>query len=688
MLTVGIDLGTTNSACCTLIDGRYEFISFGREEVLPSVFLYQSGKKAFGSIAKRKSVVYATNYISSSKTYMGDLEKAWNIDGEIFTPTDVATELLSHIYKNVQKHFGVDDSAEIEAVITVPAYFTSNQIDETKKAGERAGFKVKRIVTEPVAAAIAYGHEIMGSDEQLFIFDLGGGTFDVSLLTVKGTGASRSYVTNQIGGDKKLGGDDFDDVLLGMIFSELRKTQGINLASQAQSGLDASLYANLRQKLLQAAEAAKKELSQSDSANIVVANLYEKDGVQHSLDMIVTRDQFGSKSEELIDRIEREVKMLLNRSETSIDRISRVILVGGSSQLPFVKEFIKNYFKKNPYSDIDLSKIVAMGAAQLAYNTAHGLGDVVQDMISHSLGIEVTGEEFEPILLKGSYYPTKETKEFTTVMNNQTSIAINVFEGENTEDVNQNECYGGFTLDNIERAPKGVPRIEVTFEFDESRILTVTATDKKTGSSKTVVMEKGKPIEKPTAKPVHVYFVIDTTGSMAPYIEGVKQTCHAFANEVQRSGANLKLGLLVYGDECYGEQPVLYGLTQNIDQFKREVTNCPRYYGGDEPETTFEAIMLCAKTFKKSNEDVNRVAIVVTDASAHTSAGKGKYSADEVLKELKGAEMTTFVVSPNYNYYRNFATSTGGKHYLISEYHRFVEVINEIAEEVASLVAV
>ncbi|WP_462409382.1 Hsp70 family protein [Neobacillus sp. Marseille-QA0830] len=592
MYTVGIDLGTTNSVCCTLIDGRYEFISFGREEVLPSVFLYQDGKKSFGSMAKRKSVVYATNYISSSKTYMGDMEKSWTIDGEIFTPTDVAMELLSHIHKNAQKHFRIDESEDIEAVITVPAYFTSNQIDETKKAGERAGFKVKRIVTEPVAAAIAYGHEITGSDEQLFIFDLGGGTFDVSLLTVKGTGAGRQYVTNQIGGDKKLGGDDFDEVLLDMIFSELRKTQGINLSSQAQSGLEPSLYANLRQKLMQAAEAAKKELSQSDSANIVVANLYEKDGVQHSLDMIVTREQFENKSEELIDRIEREVKMLLNHSDTSIDEISRVILVGGSSQLPFVKDFIQNFFKKKPYSDIDLSKIVAMGAAQLAYNTAHGLGDIVQDMISHSLGIEVVDDEFEPILMKGSYYPTKETKEFTTVMNNQTSIAINVYEGEETADVHQNEFYGGFILDNIERAPKGVPRIDVTFEFDESRILTVTATDKKTGSSKTVVMEKKKPMEMPVAKPVHVYFVIDTTGSMNPYIEGVKQTCHDFANEVQRSGANLKLGLLVYGDETYDEQPKLYNLTQNIDQFKRDVTNSPRYYGGDEPETTFEAMML------------------------------------------------------------------------------------------------
>jgi molecular chaperone DnaK len=688
MFTVGIDLGTTNSVCCTLIDGRYEFISFGRQEFLPSVFLYQDFKKSYGAMAKRKSTIYATNYISSAKTFMGDSEKVWSIDGTEFTPTDVAAELLQHMYTNIQNQFTLDNSENIEAVITVPEYFTSNQIDETKMAGERAGFIVRRIVTEPVAAAIAYGHEITESDERLFIFDLGGGTFDVSVLSVKGKGTNRIYVTEKLGGDKKLGGDDFDEVLLNMMFSELRKSKGVNLASQAQSGFNPKTYANLRLKLKFAAEAAKKELSQLESYNIVLANLFEKDGVQHSLDMNVTRKQFEEKSEELIDRIQQEVKKVMNGSGLSIVDISRVILVGGSSQIPFVREYVQSFFKKIPYSDIDLSKIVAMGAAQLAYNTAHGLGDVVRDMISHSLGIEVHGERFEPILLKDSYYPIEQTNEFTTAMNNQSTIAINVYEGEDTNDVNQNELYGGFELTDIERAPKGVPRIDVTFKFDESRFLTVTATDRKTGSTKTVTMEKGKPREMPKSKPVHVYFLIDTTGSMNPYIEGVKMTCHAFANEVQSSGANLMMGLLVYGDEVYDEKPTLYSLTNNIDQFKNNVTNCPRYYGHDEPETTFEAMMLCADTFSKSKEDVNRFAIVITDASAHTSSGLGKYSSSEVLRKLKNTGITTFVVSPSYSYYKEFAQQSGGSHYLINEYPRFVEVLNEIASEVASLVAV
>jgi molecular chaperone DnaK len=490
MFSVGIDLGTTNSVCCTLKDGRYEFITFGREDSLPSVFLYQDGKKSFGSMAKRKSSVYAANYISSSKTFMGSNEKVWNLDGKEFTPTDVASELLLHMYSSIQNQCHLINE-DIEAVITVPEYFTSNQIDETKKAGERAGFIVKRIVTEPVAAAIAYGHEIEGSNEKLFIFDLGGGTFDVAVLSVKGEGANRVYKTEKLGGDKKLGGDDFDEVLLNMMLSEIRKTKGVNLASQSQSGLDAKSYANLRLKLKFAAEAAKRELSEIDSYNIVLANLFEKNGVQHSLDMIVTQKQFEDKSEDLMDRIKQEVIKVMKNNDLSKDDITRVILVGGSSQIPFVRDYVQSFFNKSPYSDIDLSKIVAMGAAQLAYNTAHGIGDVVQDMISHSLGIEILGEKFSPILAKDSYYPIERTEEFTTTVDNQSAIEINVFEGEDIYNVNNNEFYGGFELDNIERAPKGVPRIAVTFKFDESRLLTVTVTDMKTGSTKMKTMKKG-----------------------------------------------------------------------------------------------------------------------------------------------------------------------------------------------------
>lgn len=488
MYTVGIDLGTTNSVCCTLKDGRYEFISFGREEVLSSVFLYQNGKKSFGSMAKKKSVVYAQNYISSSKTFMGDSSKQWEIDGNKYTPTDVATELLEHIYQKTQAHFGIEDE-KIEAVITVPAYFNSNQIDETKKAGQRAGFDVKRIISEPVAAAVAYGHEILDNDENLFVFDLGGGTFDVSLLSVTDTGIDRQYVTKVAEGDKKLGGDDFDQVLLGIMLSELRKSKGVNFSSQAQSGLDEKTYANLRQKLIQAAEVAKKELSESESAEIVVANLFEKDDIQHSLDMTVTREQFEEKSEELIDRIKRIVKKVLSGSNLSVDDISRVILVGGSSQLPFVKDYITSFFRQNPYSDIDLSKIVAMGAAQLASDSANGLGDRVKDIITHSLGIEIIDDRFVPILTKGSHYPLKITKTFQTTVDYQESVSINVYEGEDENNVHNNESYGGFILDDIELALKGV-QIDVTFEFDESRILRVTATDVKNGSTNTINIKK------------------------------------------------------------------------------------------------------------------------------------------------------------------------------------------------------
>jgi molecular chaperone DnaK len=669
MYTVGIDLGTTNTVCCTLRDGRYEFITFGREEVLPSVFLYQAGKKTFGSMARRKSEVYAANYISSSKTFMGDALKTWNIDGQQFNPTDVAAEILGHIYAGVLKYFGTDGREDIEAVITVPAYFTSNQIDETKKAGERAGFTVKRIVSEPVAAAIAYGHEITNNDERLFVFDLGGGTFDVSLLHVQGTGDNRKYTTEQVGGDKKLGGDDFDDVILHMILSELRKTKGINLASEAQSGFDSLTYANLRQKLVLAAEAAKKDLSQSETVNIAVANLFEKGGIQHSLDMNVTQTQFEDKSQELIDRIKREVKKVINNSDISLDDISRVILVGGSSQLPFVRDYVESFFNKSPYSDIDLSKIVAMGAAQLAFNTAHGLGDVVQDLISHSLGIEVVDERFEPILLKDSHYPITVTKEFTTVVNNQSSIEINVYEGEDVENVHNNEPYGGFVLDNIEIAAKGVPRISVTFEFDESRILTVTATDKKTGASRTVQVEKGKCLEQqkyPASEPFDIALLMDASSSMSGYkLNQAKEACRQLVDSMLDLNTH-RLGIVSFDSVSR----IMAQLTHDRSLLSDAVL---RIY--DSGSTNMTSALNDAERLLSGSQH-QKLVIVVTDGHPD-ERDSTTYSAAR-LKQ-KGAQIVTIGVGSDVDaVYLEGLASSQDRYYSIRDMAQLQDVFHDI----------
>lgn len=491
--SVGIDLGTTNSVACSLIDGQYRFIPMGsgNGNVLPSVFLYQNNTKTFGSLAKRKSVIYGDYFISSSKTHLGNKEKNWIIDGSTFSPTDVASEILTYIYEQIKKDLQVGPDDQIEAVITVPAYFTSNQIDETKKAGEAAGFIVKRLISEPVAAAIAYGNEITSQkQEKLFIFDLGGGTFDVSVLKVSGEGEDRQFITEYVGGDKKLGGDDFDEVIYELLLAKLRKTEGINLASPELAGLDENKYANIHQKLMLKAEEVKCELSEIGESNVLLTNLFEHNGSIISLNFTITREEFEEASQHLISRIKNEVEKTFSQGKVRKHDITRVILVGGSSQLPFVQDYITSYFNLQPYSNIDLSKIVAMGAASMAFISSKGIGEhKIVDIIPHSLGTSVLGGYFSPILHKNVKYPTKNTESYTTVRDFQESILVKLYEGD-AEYANDCEYFGEFELTNIERAREGIPEILITFEFDENRILKVTAEDTKTKSKESITIKK------------------------------------------------------------------------------------------------------------------------------------------------------------------------------------------------------
>lgn len=493
--TVGIDLGTTNSVACSLIDGQYRFISMGSGNgtVLPSIFLYQNGQKTFGTLAKRKSIVYGQNFVSSSKTYLGDSEMTWSIEDQQFSPTDVATEILKYIHEQFKKELNVQQGDDVKAVITVPAYFTSNQIDETKKAGEAAGFTIKRIITEPVAAAITYGNELIDNQqERLFVFDLGGGTFDVSVLKVTGYGDDREYTTEYIGGDSKLGGDDFNEVIYELLLAHLRKSEGINLATAKLAGMDEVKYANVRQKLMLKAEEVKHELSELNESFVQISNLFDNNGTIISVDFSITRAEFEEASQHLIARIKQEVEKTFVSHKLSKKDITRVILVGGSSQLPFVHNYISNYFNLEPYSNIDLSKIVAMGAANLAFNLSTSIGDYkITDIISHSLGTSVVGGYFSPIIPKNSKYPIKNTQSYTTVRDFQERVLIDIYEGD-AEYADDCEYYGEFTLENIEQAREGVPEILVTFEFDENRILKVTARDAKTNASESITINKDK----------------------------------------------------------------------------------------------------------------------------------------------------------------------------------------------------
>ncbi len=476
-MNIGIDLGTTNSVASYMDKGKFEYILFRNKESIPSVVLYQNDKVIVGEKAKKKAVLFPENYIKSSKTYMGDMGKTWEIDGKTITPTDVAQEILSEIKNTIVKQF--PDIDELEAVITVPAYFTSSQIDETKIAAESAGYKVKRIITEPVAAALAYGFEDT-INQKIFIVDVGGGTFDTAILEVK----NQDFQTIALGGDKKLGGDDFDNVILELFLKHIRKVEGVNLSSFEKSGLTAEVYVKAYHTLIAKAEETKIELSEQEEVEISIANLFNN----YNFEMKLNREDFESASEYILDTIKREIENTLEDANTEPADIDKVVLVGGSARVPAIRNYVIDVFNTTPYADKPLDKLVSIGAAIAASeeNTVQ-----INDILSHTLGIRIIHDKFSRIIYKNTKYPVEKTERYTTTSDYQERISVKVYEGED-DDISNNTYYGGFTLDNIEYAEKGIPQIDVTFSFDSNRILHVTAKDINTNSSKSAIIELDK----------------------------------------------------------------------------------------------------------------------------------------------------------------------------------------------------
>jgi len=477
-ILVGIDLGTTNTVCCKF-DNSLEFVKFRGKELLPSILYYKDGKIIIGDAARKKVTLCPENVIISSKTYMGDDNKIWVIQDQKFTPTDVAKNILLEVVKEIKKTYGTKECA---AVITVPAYFTSKQYRETEKAAVAAGLEVIEILPEPVAAAIAYGID-ENENQDIFVIDLGGGTFDVSILNIN----ENEFKTISVDGDRKLGGDDFDQVLVDMCLKQLRKENGINLSTFEKSGLDKTLYSQILQRLKFECEKAKIELSTMEETDIIVPSLIslENNNTVH-FKLHVTRKEFVERCNELLERIEEIIKRCLNNSNRSIKDINKVILVGGSSNIISVRELVQKIFETNPYSDKDLSKLVAIGAAIKATGDKTLIKDKVihvTNILSHSFGIEVFGNKYSIIIPKGTVYPCKNSDTYTTVYNYQENVSIKIYEGEDESDIYNDYYYDEYTHENIESNLAGIPQIEVTFEFDKNRVLHVSSEDLKTKSS-------------------------------------------------------------------------------------------------------------------------------------------------------------------------------------------------------------
>ena len=469
---IGIDLGTTNSAVAVMEGGESVIIpNIEGNRTTPSVVAFtKDGERLVGETAKRQAITNPDRTISSIKRHMGS-DFNVKIDDKTYTPQDISAMILQKLKADAESYLG---ESITEAVITVPAYFTDAQRQATKDAGRIAGLDVKRIVNEPTAAALAYGEDKDTEAQTVMVYDLGGGTFDVSILELS-DGVFEVHATR---GNNKLGGDDFDNRLIDYIAEEFKKENGIDLKADNMS----------LQRLKEAAEKAKKELSSTMSTNINLPFITASQSGPLHLNMDVSRAKFDELTADLVKKTEGPVKDALKDAGLNANEIDKVLLVGGSTRIPAVQECIKKLTGKQPQKDINPDECVALGAAIQGGVLSGDVKDLLLlDVTPLSLGIETMGNITTRLIERNTTIPTKKSQVFTTAADNQTSVEIHVLQGER-QMAKDNVTLGRFTLDGIAPARRGVPQIEVTFDIDANGIVNVSAKDKGTGKEQHITI--------------------------------------------------------------------------------------------------------------------------------------------------------------------------------------------------------
>ena len=500
---IGIDLGTTNS-CVAVFEGNEPVVianSEGKRTTPSIVGFVKDGERKVGDPAKRQAITNPKNTVYSIKRFMGETYEQYakevtrvpfsvvneggyprvDIDGRKYTPQEISAMVLQKMKKTAEDYLGQEVT---DAVITVPAYFSDSQRQATKEAGQIAGLNVRRIVNEPTAAALAYGVDKANKDMKIAVFDLGGGTFDISILEFGG-GVFEVLSTN---GDTHLGGDDFDQVIIDWLVQGFKADEGIDLSKDPMA----------MQRLKEAAEKAKIELSSTTSTEINLPYISAEGGVPKHLVKTLTRSQFEQLAHNLIQACLVPCQNAMRDAKLQTSDIDEVILVGGSSRIPAVQTLVKNYFGKEPSKGVNPDEVVAVGASiqGAILNKESGVGDIVLlDVTPLTLGIETMGGVMTKLIDANTTIPAKKSEVFSTAVDNQTAVTIHVLQGERPM-ASQNKSIGQFNLEGIAPARRGVPQIEVTFDIDANGILNVSAKDKATGKEQAIRIEASSGLSK------------------------------------------------------------------------------------------------------------------------------------------------------------------------------------------------
>ncbi len=691
---LGIDLGTTNSVATIYRDkdDSIEVVRIdGTDEVLPSVVNYptlEGEEIVVGEEAKLSSIIYPESTVISVKRKIGTDEKI--VINEIEkTPEQVSAEILKKLKKSAEEQSGETFD---EVVITHPAYFNDRQIFATKQAGILAGFKNVYLLSEPLAAAIEYGYK-QGYAQTLLVYDFGGGTFDACVLKVS-IDENGEEIFQELAdvGDMNLGGDDFDAELIRFMKEKFKEDSGIDIDT-----LDNLGRKTVMQKLKQEAEQTKKKLSGTGKASVKINPLIISDGVPKNLSIDITREDFEALIRKYVERSREILEEALKRANKEPDEISKVILVGGSTLIPMVKRMVAG-FVKEPYRATDPAKSVAMGAAIYNYlihlpNRNVKVGQITRQIFGTEaiINIDTMERGLIPIIPMGSPIPSKFSDSKFSNANGASSVAVDVYQWEQGYEENK-KYIGTAILDGI----KGTSQIEITYAIDENNLFEVYLKDVSTGKIKITEFDRTKfsaPPKKENIAPlgvenVNVTFLIDTTGSMDSYINGVKDRAIEFSNILSERGTKFKLGLIGFGDLNEKEKPSVYNFTDDVEKFKRQVKNIPRTYGGDIPESSLDALETGVQLLQNSVLEPNSqsIFILITDAPPHVPTNSGK-SVEAICKMLQDAKVTTYVVARrDKESLKSFdpVTVPNGKYYDLND--KFYDILDNIARSITELI--